>query len=133
MQAAVDTHVPCDESSPRRAREFVADVLTRASVTPRTRDDAVLLVSEVVTNAVRHAHSDAVIAVNVSDEHLRIGVTDQGPGWPEEQSYADTVPRCQPGGLGLQLVAELAGRWGTYRVGEGKTVWFELSPVDSTA
>jgi anti-sigma regulatory factor (Ser/Thr protein kinase) len=122
MHSAVDTRVACDAASPGRAREFVTAVLDRHGVTPQVRDDAVLLVSEVVTNAIRHAGSDATIAVDVSDEQLRIGVTDAGPGWPEEQ-----VLGTGPGGFGLYLVAQLAGSWGVYRIGDGKTVWFELS------
>ena len=121
MGHAADKRLACDAESPRRARQFVSEVLDRRGVMPGVRDDAVLLVSEVVTNAVRHAHSDATVAVDLDDGHLRIGVTDGGPGWPERHA-----PGGAAGGYGLNLVAELAGTWGVSRRSDGKTVWFEL-------
>jgi anti-sigma regulatory factor (Ser/Thr protein kinase) len=121
VRIPTDKHLACNAESPRRAREFVNEVLERNGVTPGVRDDAVLLVSEVVTNAVRHAHSDATVAVALMDDHLRIDVTDDGPGWPERHA-----PAGEHGGYGLHLVAQLAGTWGVSRVGGEKTVWFEL-------
>jgi signal transduction histidine kinase len=85
------------------------------------QDEAALLVSELVTNAIRHANSDATIAIDLTEERVRVSVTDYGPGWPEPHE-----PDDRPGGYGLQFVAELADNWGTYRIGDGKTVWFEL-------
>jgi anti-sigma regulatory factor (Ser/Thr protein kinase) len=85
------------------------------------QSNAELLVSELVTNAIRHAHSDATIAIDLTEQHVRVSVTDHGPGWPEPRE-----PDDRPGGYGLQFVAEIADNWGTYRIGDGKTVWFEL-------
>lgn len=110
-----------DATAPQRARQFVADVLERSGADDRLREQAILLVSEVVSNVVRHAFSEATIVVDVSDEHLRVSVTDDGPGWPNERR-----PDAR-GGFGLYLVDKVATNWGTYRIGDGKTVWFELA------
>jgi anti-sigma regulatory factor (Ser/Thr protein kinase) len=120
LRSAVDAFVPCDASSPARARRFVADVLNRHGL-GAAESQATLLVSELVTNAIRHAHSDATIAIDLTDENVRVSVTDHGPGWPEPRD-----PEDGPGGFGLQFVAEIADNWGSYRIGDGKTVWFEL-------
>ncbi len=121
LRNAVDAFVPCDAASPGRARRFVADVLSRHGL-DAAQDEATLLVSELVTNAIRHAKSDATIAIDLTDgRRVRVSVTDHGPGWPEPRE-----PGNGPGGFGLQFVAEIADNWGTYRIGDGKTVWFEL-------
>jgi anti-sigma regulatory factor (Ser/Thr protein kinase) len=120
VHSAVDALVPCDASSPGRARRFVADVLQRHGLQTAT-DQVELLVSELVTNAIRHAASDATIAIDLDEDRIRVSVSDRGPGWPEPRD-----PDGRPGGYGLRFVDELADNWGTYRVGDGKTVWFQL-------
>jgi anti-sigma regulatory factor (Ser/Thr protein kinase) len=109
----------------RVARGFVAGVL--GSGHP-CGDEAVLLVSELFGNSVRHSGSAAsgqtvTVAVQASSCLVRVEVTDRsGPG----------VPRlCSPGGdgeggRGLELVARLAARWGWRRRGGRTVTWFEL-------
>jgi serine phosphatase RsbU (regulator of sigma subunit)/anti-sigma regulatory factor (Ser/Thr protein kinase) len=84
-----------------------------------------LLVSEVVTNSVRHAGAtdDHWIGfdVEISPRLLRVQVTDHGPGFQARPSRA---PLDEPSGRGLFLVSELADRWGTED--HGRHVWFEL-------
>jgi len=83
-------------------------------------------VSELVTNAVRHANlaADDVIGlvVDVDDHALRVEVHDPGGGFVPSAPSPDPV---RPSGWGLYLVAELADRWG---VDSDQTtlVWFEL-------
>jgi anti-sigma regulatory factor (Ser/Thr protein kinase) len=109
----------------RAARSFVSEVLG-----PRhpCRDDAVLLVSEVFGNSVRHSGSGAAgqtvtVAVRAGDGTVRIEVTDRaGPGTPELRPAS----REAEGGRGLQLVAGLAARWGCRRRGGRLVTWFEL-------
>jgi anti-sigma regulatory factor (Ser/Thr protein kinase) len=89
----------------------------------------VLLVSELVTNAIRHAGSsahdpsafDQSIDLHVShrDGHVRIAVRDNGPGFSDRDLGA---PR-EHGGLGLMVVEALAKRWGVDREPDGCTVW----------
>ena len=110
----------------RAARAFVSEVLGPGH--PR-RDDAVLLVSEVFGNSVRHSGSGApgetvTVAVRAGDGMVRVEVTDRaGPRTPKLRPAG----RDAEGGRGLQLVAGLAARWGTRRRGGRLVTWFELS------
>jgi anti-sigma regulatory factor (Ser/Thr protein kinase) len=89
-------------------------------------DDVRLLLSEVVTNAVRHSGAPAGasigLAVSVTHGRVRAEVTDGGRGF-------EPTPRAQPqleaGGWGLHLVDRLADRWGVDR-GRSVRVWFEI-------
>jgi two-component sensor histidine kinase len=85
-------------------------------------EDAVLLVSELVTNAVKYGpeHERIELIVSAEGERTRFTVHDLGAGpLPEMREPDDS-----PGGHGLRLVDALAERWGTER---GSTrVWFEL-------
>jgi anti-sigma regulatory factor (Ser/Thr protein kinase) len=88
--------------------------------------DVRLLVSELVTNAVRHANlaQDDVIGlvVEVVNHTLRVEVHDPGGGFVPSAPSPDPV---RPSGWGLYLVAELADRWGVDS-DERTLVWFEL-------
>ena len=114
-------HLPAHMSSPRRARQFVDEVLHRWQ-----RDGAIdrlaLIASELVTNAVRHARTEITIELTAEDGALHLEVFDRGAGRPV---FLDADPD-RPGGLGLPIVEALASSWGT-RVREGgKGVWAEV-------
>ena len=83
--------------------------------------DAELLVSELVTNALRHGHGDISLCAHVDEERLRVEVIDAGCGFAHElRRSGDEV-----GGWGLDIVDVVSNRWG---VREGTThVWFELA------
>ena len=86
-----------------------------------------LLVSEVVSNAVQHSPGPAgapiVLAATVGEETVYIAVTDAGRGFTPRRPN----PRAD-GGYGLYLLEKAASRWGVDQVG-GTRVWFELSHV----
>jgi anti-sigma regulatory factor (Ser/Thr protein kinase) len=88
--------------------------------------DVRLLVSELVTNAVRHANLAAgdviLLVVEVGDRLLRVEVHDPGGGFIPTAPSPDPA---RPSGWGLYLVAELADRWGVDS-DERTLVWFEL-------
>jgi anti-sigma regulatory factor (Ser/Thr protein kinase) len=88
--------------------------------------DVRLLVSELVTNAVRHAGLEAGdrirLVVDLADEALRVEVHDPGGGFVPSDPEPDPE---RPSGWGLFLVAELADRWGVDS-DEATLVWFEL-------
>jgi anti-sigma regulatory factor (Ser/Thr protein kinase) len=95
-------------------------------LSPHRLRDVRLLVSELVTNAVRHADLDEDdvigLVVEVADHALRVEVHDPGGGFVPTAPSPDPV---RPSGWGLYLVAELADRWGVDS--DDKTlVWFEL-------
>jgi anti-sigma regulatory factor (Ser/Thr protein kinase) len=107
--------------APRAARGCVRDLSDHLD--PARVEDAVLLVSELVTNAVKYGPEDGAIRliVGADDKATRFTVHDLGLGpLPEMRAESDPAP----GGHGLRLVDALADRWGVER---GSTrVWFEL-------
>ena len=120
---AVTEHLSLDPvpASVSTARNFVRDVL--GSVDDDVRDTALLLSSELVTNAILHAHTPVQLGMVVDGEVLLVCVADRLPGHvlePRDQS------RERPGGRGLALVAALSEQWGTTSFTGGKTVWFTL-------
>lgn len=90
-----------------------------------TRDAVEMLLSEIVTNCVRHTASGFDVRVDVSEHIIRVDVTDHGPGKPEVR----TPPPLAPSGRGLRIVELLSDRWGVLAASEpaGKTVWFEIA------
>ncbi|MGX9228551.1 SpoIIE family protein phosphatase [Streptomyces albus] len=113
----------------RRAREAVRQTLREWGL-PTLEDTAVLLVSELVTNALRYAHGPIGVRMvrdtrregGAQEGALVVEVSDPLPEPPRER----IVTEEQEGGRGIQLVAHAARRWGTRQGPEGKTVWFEL-------
>ncbi len=109
------------------ARAFVRDTLQGWGIADIV-DDAVVLTSELVTNAVVHAGTSADVLCLRSDHGVRIEVSDR---YPEREIplQAAAVTMGSPdreGGRGLQLCAALAGRWGVEYTPTHKQVWFQL-------
>jgi anti-sigma regulatory factor (Ser/Thr protein kinase) len=91
-------------------------------------ETALLLVSELATNAIRHGSPPVRLALRLDSDRLRVEVTDCSPNLPQPGTAAGPD---QTGGRGLLIVQELAARWGLQasRSRLGKTVWFELSAL----
>ena len=89
-------------------------------------NDIRLLVSELVTNSVRHAgvaaHECVRMQVQVTESTVRVEVADRGEGFEPVPRDGD---RSRPGGWGLYLVDQLADRWGVAR-NHLNRVWFEI-------
>src|SRR6478736_6228780 len=113
----LDLTLPAEPGSVAEARTRVCDAIGGDSDTLR------LLVSEVVTNAVRHGDSSRPLEVHASwGSEVRVEVSDQGKGFtPAPRSGGAD----EPGGFGLFLVGQLAERWGV-ESDRGTTVWFVL-------
>jgi len=107
------------------ARHVTLEVL-RAWQSPHDLDDAALLVSELVSNVVDHAHTEALLTLELAraGDWLRISIADGSAVRPVIQDLDDDRPR----GRGLQLVEAIAERWGAEDHHGGKRVWFELGP-----
>jgi anti-sigma regulatory factor (Ser/Thr protein kinase) len=109
--------------APRQARARVRELEPRLG--PVRTEDAALLVSELVTNAVKYGpeHGEIRLIIDDSESRMRVTVHDTGAGPLPEMRPAERPPH-QGGGHGLQLVDLVSDRWGVER---GSTrVWFEL-------
>jgi anti-sigma regulatory factor (Ser/Thr protein kinase) len=118
-------------AQPIAASEARRSLTVLASQVPEeTYEDVRILVTELVTNSVRHsgvANRDGEqvwLGVWTNPECLRVEVADSGEGF--EKAVKPTTPD-QLGGWGLQIVDRLTDRWGVKRVnGSRSTVWFEI-------
>ncbi|MEU5276530.1 SpoIIE family protein phosphatase [Streptomyces asoensis] len=113
------------------ARSFVRDTLQGWGFTDII-DDAVVLTSELVTNAVVHAGTHADVLCLRSADGVRIEVSDRYPEReiPLQGSLATMGSPDREGGRGLQLCAAIAGRWGVEYTPTHKQVWFQLDLPD---
>ena len=111
-----------------RAREVVNDELGSA-VPPRILEDATLLVSELVSNAVRHAPREGVpeveLLLKTDDRRVRVVVSDPGAGFIADPRLPTA---SESSGWGLYLVDRIADRWGVIAKDRNE-VWFEIDVV----
>ncbi|WP_398655142.1 SpoIIE family protein phosphatase [Streptomyces kanamyceticus] len=110
-----------EDATPSRARRLARSALVRWGLEDMT-DSVELLVSEVVTNAVRYASRPVTLRLLRTDV-LRCEVGDDVPQLPRLRQARAT----DEGGRGLYLVNKMARRWGATRLSTGKVVWFELN------
>lgn len=118
--------IPPDFAAVAPARRWAARHLQAAGVEGRLLEVLVLLVSEVVTNAVAHATPPVHLRLEISETLARVEVSDRAREVPVIRRPAPT----QAGGRGVGLVDLLATRWGVDPAdGDGavKTVWFEIA------
>ena len=120
--------LPHDRHSVRLARSMASDAVAD-SLQPTERDSFVLLVSELVSNAIRHAPPEPdgriVLKLDVDNGTARAAVIDGGRRFDFEQATFDPMTPH----FGLMLVDQLANRWGLSLDGE-KAVWFEIGTGD---
>ena len=110
---------PVTPQAPSAARRL----LIREGLDPDLDHTVCLLVSEVVTNAIRHSgqgeHERIVLAARLTPDFARIEVRDGGPGF-------DPGVRHDAQGFGLRMLDMLAARWGADTDDRGTRVWFEI-------
>jgi DNA-binding NarL/FixJ family response regulator len=115
--------LPQSPESAAVARAFVAETVNRWEL-GELLDDALLVTSELATNAVTHADSSCTLRLSLGPRTLRIDVTDTGQGTPEPQPASYTEEH----GRGLLIVAAVSTAWGLESLpGDGKQVWAELA------
>ena len=116
----------------RLAREPAAAAEARSQVraaiavwnAPVDEDVAVLLTSELVTNAVKHAKGETVVlGIRYGRDRLRVDVHDMSPAPP----VLTSASADDETGRGLMLVSDLSTEWGSYRTPLGKAVYFTLA------
>jgi anti-sigma regulatory factor (Ser/Thr protein kinase) len=112
-------------STPGQVRSFVERTLV-AEVAGEQLDvavsSAVLVASELATNAVRAGTGPVVVDLEIRREHVRVSVEDDARGWPVPQVHEP----IEAHGRGLLIVATLAREWGVHASGLGKRVWATL-------
>jgi anti-sigma regulatory factor (Ser/Thr protein kinase) len=140
LAAHLQLRLPAELESVTAAHHSIFGI--EAALDPEMLDDLRLLISELVTNAIRHAGlttGDWIeLVVDVDTERVRVEVRDPGPGFDPAQLPARTGPshRADPqslehvrelprGGWGLEFLRRIASRWGVERNGL-TSVWFEL-------
>lgn len=120
------------DGAPGRARGHLMSHLAPDAI---SSSDAVLIVSELVTNSVVHAGIDAhqtlSLELTTLDDHVRIAVIDGGSALRPRLLARDPG---RPGGLGLRLVDQLSSAWGVERSAAGTTrVWCDVPAITSQA
>ncbi|MFI6077652.1 SpoIIE family protein phosphatase [Actinoplanes sp. NPDC051343] len=122
--------LPNDRRTPAAARALVRSVLEDAGL-DALLNEALLLTTELSTNAVVHANTELDIEVQADRTGLTVTVTDFAPGPVEQLAVGPRNESVDIGevaerGRGLLLVDHFASRWGTVHEGTGKGVWFRL-------
>ncbi|MEV7082144.1 ATP-binding protein [Streptomyces sp. NPDC093516] len=126
--AEAEVPLPSRPESAATARRLTQVVVLRHwGLTPRTTEDAVLLVSELVGNAVRHTGARVFgLRLHRRRGWIRVEVRDPSRGLP----CLMPVQEMDVSGRGLFLVDKLADRWGVDLLPRGKTTWFEMRVAD---
>jgi anti-sigma regulatory factor (Ser/Thr protein kinase) len=119
--AAVE--LPPEPTAAAQARRFAGERCSKWGVS-EARDAVVLLVSELVTNAVKHARSQVRVRLVRRARAVRVEVHDNDPT-PPSPRVADSL---EESGRGFGLITALTCKWGVeYHEGNGKTVWFDVA------
>ncbi|MFB9234958.1 SpoIIE family protein phosphatase [Plantactinospora siamensis] len=122
--------LPADRRTPATARALVRAVLVEAGL-DELLNEALLLTTELTTNAVEHARTELDIEVLADDEGLNVMVSDFAAGPIDDvtagpRNDASDITEVSERGRGLLLVDHFASRWGTLHLPTGKGVWFRL-------
>lgn len=135
MNGRSDEHIrrvrlPADRRTPAAARALVRSVLAEADL-HELLNEALLLTTELTTNAVEHARTELDIEVEADPAGLTVTVTDFASGPVDEllvgvRNTTSDITEVAERGRGLLLVDHFASRWGTTYLPTGKGVWFRL-------
>jgi anti-sigma regulatory factor (Ser/Thr protein kinase) len=132
-------HLPLhpEPAAAGRAREFVDDQLSRWGLGD-CRDEALLVVSELVTNATIHAGTPITLTLAVAESVIELAVGDYSPRAPRAGAAAEQLDRPAPGdgrlrdgGRGIPIVDAMSRGWGVNTDGNGKQVWARLGVPQS--
>jgi anti-sigma regulatory factor (Ser/Thr protein kinase) len=125
MSQPLGVRLDCGPAAAGTARRAV--VAADGSLPTSVREDLLLLVTELVTNAVRHAGAgpDGTVGLTVrmAPGHVHVEVADCGSGF---RRGVPTPNEDDAGGWGLYLVDRIADDWGVVTADSGTRVWFEL-------
>jgi anti-sigma regulatory factor (Ser/Thr protein kinase) len=124
--------VPHERTGVRLARHALGDQLAAAGIDSEIRDDAMLVLSELVSNAVKHAaplpSGEIRVRWSVAGDLLHIEITDGGA---TTRPHAGVAALTSLGGRGLDIVRTVSRQWGVTEAEDSVTVWAEL-PCSAT-
>ena len=109
-------------TSPARIRRALRAAFAQWELPAEAAENALLVVEELVANAVDHAGTPFRLTVDHTGPDLRIAVRDSSPGPLHVRPFSPRARR----GRGLQMIDALTSRWGWNRTPRGKTVWAVL-------
>jgi anti-sigma regulatory factor (Ser/Thr protein kinase) len=121
-RARAELGVPSDPAAPSFVRQWIRDMLHASGVTSEVLGDTLLVVNELVMNAVVHAATPIVVSLEYSRNTCRCSVRDRSSTGPMPR----IVERADGSGRGLRLVNAIASAWGVERSATGTTVWAEI-------
>ena len=109
LDVEAELRLPPSPTAAAQARKFISDFCSAAELPDETCNDAALLVSELVTNAVIHGRTTATVEVHRPADTLRVTVRDDNPELP---AVGDSPDLNAESGRGLLIVSKTATRWG---------------------
>jgi anti-sigma regulatory factor (Ser/Thr protein kinase) len=118
-----------DSSAPSEARQTIRESLAKLRVTGNLADDVLLVVSELVSNAVEHGGGFDGLEIDPDGDQLTIRVYDRSPSPPLPRKPRPLTPRSR----GLQLVEAIAPCWGSEKCESGKYVWVRFALLSGDA
>ncbi|MDT7726293.1 MAG: hypothetical protein QOI21_2869 [Actinomycetota bacterium] len=118
-----------DSSAPSEARQTVRGSLAELGVTGNLAEDILLVVSELVSNAVEHGGGFDGLEIDPDGDLLTIRVYDRSPSPPLPRKPRPLTPRSR----GLQLVEAIAPYWGSEKCESGKYVWVRFALLSGDA
>lgn len=121
------THLPADLHSVRTGRQLARDTAIEWDL-ERLVDDVQLGVSELLSNAVRHAGTDIVLTMRLTDR-LTVEVLDNDPDL--RHPVVPDLDLRATSGRGLRIVSAISSDWGVRAAPSGKAVWFTLALPES--
>jgi serine/threonine-protein kinase RsbW len=122
--------VPHEGSGVSQARHAFADEMAKAKISDEVRQDAMLVISELVSNAVRHAApmrgGSVRVSCSIDDDSMRIEITDGGAVTRPNPAVATVFAL---GGRGLDIVRTICSEWGVVQADDTVTVWADVPRI----
>jgi anti-sigma regulatory factor (Ser/Thr protein kinase) len=116
-------NLPLGDQAPQAARRAVRPLLRSQGLRDENwLSDVELVISELVTNAVRHGGGCLSLQLQTCDGRLTIAAADRSTAVPDHRPHADD------GGRGLAIIEALCPRWGVHTHSGGKQVWVQFAP-----
>lgn len=125
MSGSVELSIAPSANAPAYARRWLRDVLTQSAMSRELLEDTVLVVDELVTNAVVHAATPIVVALEFGPGGCECSVMDRCAAGPMPR----LVERADGSGRGLRLVEAVSSEWGVERSSIGTRVWAAIAPA----